>query len=90
MNENQKTITPLSIIFGGIAASLVLFGILAILSVFFDNSDSSKGRLLARKERCSLMKTEYFESGVEHQSTELLKVEIFEPKRFAEVYGKKG
>jgi hypothetical protein len=45
--------------------------------------------LLARKERYVTERTEYYEGGIEYTREELLKTEVFEPKKFIKIYGKK-
>jgi hypothetical protein len=88
MNGNQDN-SMFGVIIGSMVVGLLALGVIAILSEFFNNSTTSKGKLLARKERYVMERTEYYEREAEHQRVELLKTEIFEPKRFVEIYGRK-
>jgi len=75
-----------ALIFG----SLLLFTKAIFDALFNDISAStSKGKLLARKERYVTERTEYYEGGIEYTREELLKTEVFEPKKFIKIYGKK-
>jgi hypothetical protein len=81
-------------LFGGIGVGigiLLLFFVLgiAIFSRPSNTTNTSKGKLLATKERHVIEKTKYYERGIEQEYKESVKAEIYEPKKFIEVYGKK-
>jgi hypothetical protein len=86
MDDKPGTLT---LMVGSVLAGIFILGIIAILSDLFDSSTTSKGRLLARKERYVIERTEYYERKVEHQHAEFVKAEIFEPERLLEIYGRK-
>ena len=70
----------------GISA-LMLIG-KVIFDALSNDAGASKGRLLAKKERYVVEMIEYYERGVENKHKALLKTEVYDPKRFTEVYGK--
>jgi len=76
MDDKPGTLT---LMVGSMLAEIFILGIIAILSDLFDGSTTSKGRLLARKERYFIERTEHYERKVEHQYAEFVKSEIFEP-----------
>jgi hypothetical protein len=71
-----------------IGLSLIALGI-AIFNRLFSTGDASKGKLLATKERHVIEKTKYYERGIEQEYKESLKAEIYEPKKFVDIYGRK-
>jgi hypothetical protein len=81
MSRNQDNLGLFELIAGSIVVGLLALGAIAILSELFNSSSTSKGKLLARKERHVMEKTEYYEREVEHQHIKLLKAEIFEPQK---------
>jgi D-serine dehydratase len=88
MNRSQNN----SGLFGWIVVSIgiLLFALgIAILSRPSNTTNASKGKLLATKERHVIEKTKYYERGIEQEYKESLKAEIYEPKKFIEVYGRK-
>jgi hypothetical protein len=78
-----------------IAGALIFGSLLLFAKVIFDalfndiSASKSKGKLLARKERYVTERTEYYERGIEYTREELLKTEVFEPKKFIKIYGRK-
>jgi hypothetical protein len=69
---------------------LLLFALgIAILSRPSNTTNTSKGKLLATKERHVIEKTKYYERGIEQEYKESLKAEIYEPKKFVDIYGRK-
>jgi hypothetical protein len=75
----------------GVGIGILLFFALgiAIFSRPSNTTNTSKGKLLATKERHVIEKTKYYERGIEHEHKEFLKAEVYEPKKFVEVYGRK-
>jgi hypothetical protein len=71
-----------------VASALMLVG-KAIPDALSNDAGASKGRLLAKKERCVVEMMEYYERGIECKRKELPKAELYDPKRFVEVYGKR-
>jgi D-serine dehydratase len=80
-------------LFGGIGVGIgiLLFFILgiAIFSRPSNTTNASKGKLLATKEIHVIEKTKYYERGIEQEYKESLKAEIYEPKKFVDIYGRK-
>ncbi|MGQ9691838.1 MAG: hypothetical protein ACUVQY_11415 [Thermoproteota archaeon] len=77
------------VLLGIIVGGAVALGLIAILGGLSDSSSTSSGRLLARRERRVIERTEWYEKEVKHQITQVWKAEILEPKRFVEIYGRK-
>jgi hypothetical protein len=87
MTDTTK-LSPLPEI-GLLAMGLVIVGLLFFaVNALFNDTTTSRGRLLARKERHVIERAEYYERGVEYERVEFLKAEVHDPKRFTEVYGK--